>query len=190
MDESETQANELVILALHNQQDMDDGVVENYYNLVPLAHSAWTEKRSQTDRPFIISMQVSLESALWNPRGAMPVPGEEVVREEDFWASGSRTVPADIAKKISRERKILGRHGEFENASIFHPFSSSVSDRECGDSTRVDATELRWGWGGSSEYVATAFDVWSPVCLASAARLYSEGSISTCHRDREKLVVL
>jgi hypothetical protein len=81
---------------------------------------------------------------------------------------------------------------EFENAPIFHPFSSSVSDRECGDSTRVDATELRWGWGwgGSSEYVATAFDVWSPVYLASAARLYSEGSISTCHRDREKLVVL
>jgi hypothetical protein len=50
MDESETKANELVILALHNQQDMDDGVVENCYNLVPLAHSAWTEKGvKQTD---------------------------------------------------------------------------------------------------------------------------------------------
>ncbi len=61
MDESETEANELVILALHNQQDMDDGVVENCYNLMLLAHSAWTEKRSQTDRPFFIhSMQVQL----------------------------------------------------------------------------------------------------------------------------------
>ncbi len=88
----------------------------------------------------------------------------------------------DLGYALIRERVFV----EFENASIFHPFSSSVSDRECGDSTRVDATELRWGWGGSSEYVATAFDVWSPVYLASAARLYSEGSISTCHRDREK----
>jgi hypothetical protein len=61
MDESETEANELVILALHNQQDMDDGVVENCYNLVALAHSAWTKKGvKQTDRPFIHSMQVQL----------------------------------------------------------------------------------------------------------------------------------
>lgn len=68
MDESETEANELVILALHNQQDMDDGVRWELLQLNASCTFSMDRKRSQTDRPFFIhSMQVQLVCSKLHP---------------------------------------------------------------------------------------------------------------------------